>query len=396
MKALYFFLRRSLFPSGGGFLSYSLWVSAIGVSLGIILLMVVLAVMTGFQSYLESHYVRITSDLVVIPKSEGTALRLRNALISTEGIEAVSPLAFGQGMVLKNGVVGGITLEGIDWELMAKVTPLHDVWVEPPRPSIQKNPYWIWLGVQLAKKLNVKVGDEVDLLIVEGDRKKIVPFSVSAITKFGIYDHDLRYAKIHIDTLKDIFRSYQLEPLYKCKIKKPFSIQEVSDNLRSVWGKEIEVREWFSLNRNIFKAVHHQKRMLFLILEILVALSAMNVVNLLMMSSHFRRKDMAILRAMGFRFKDVVFYFLSQGGFVSLVGILLGVGGGSFACLLIDRFQPNLLRESIYNSPKLPILIDWSDVGLITGSAFLLCLIFSVLPSLRAATEKPVESLRYE
>lgn len=398
MRAMLFLLRRYLWPSEGSLLTFALWVSVVGVALGIVQLMVVLSVMSGFQTLFRENYTRISSDLIVIPRG-GRQFEesFRLGITGVRGVEAVTPTAIGQGMVMRGNAVGGVVFEGVEYESSKRVTPWEQIWVEKPLFAEQeKNPYWMWIGKQLADKLQVHAGDTVHVLIAEGEQKRVIPFFVSAVTKFGIYDHDLRHARIDLRVLNEVFRRADQEPMYKVKVGPGFAAEGVADNIREALGKRAVVRLWSDMNQNIFLAVEHQKKMLFLVLEIIVALAAMNVVNLLMMSSHHRRRDVAILRAMGMRFRNVLLFFVAQGAGVGLVGIFLGVGSGYLVCHVIARFQPALLSESIYNVTKLPVRIELADVALVSAAGFVLCVVFSLIPALGAALSRPVNALRYE
>ena len=396
MNATLFLLRRYLFPGKHNLMGLALWVAVGGVALGVVQLMVVLSVMTGFQNLFQENYTRITSEIVVIPHRPGEPDAIRSRILATPGVAAATPFSLGQGMVLHNGV-GGVTLEGIDPETSGKVTPWPKVWLAPPLTDERgKTRYWMWLGVQLANKLGIQQGDTVNVLNADSEAKRIVPFTVTAITKFGIYDHDLRWARIDYSVLQEIFRLGGTSPMYKIKVKAGTPISTVADSLRESFGEDATVKEWSQLNQNIFLAVQHQKKLLFLVLEIVVALAAMNVVNLLMMSSHHRRRDVAILRAMGMRLRGVIWFFLFQGAVVGFCGIGFGTLLGLLVCHAIERFQPSILSEAIYNVTRLPIHVDFSDVAIVSAVAFVLCLVFSLIPALRAAAARPVDALRYE
>lgn len=397
MSAVLFLLRRYLFPRSRNLMALALWISVGGVALGIVQLMVVLSVMSGFQNFLKNAYTRITSELVVIPKHPSdSAPDFRLSVTGSPGVAAITPFALGAGMVMKSGV-GGAILEGIDLESSRQVTPWEEVWQEAPNWEEQKKtPHWIWLGTQLAKKLKAQSGDTVNILIADGAAKKIVPFKVTGITKFGIYDHDLRYARVDLPALNDLFKRTTLEPMYKVKVKPSASIEGTAEGLKTRLGSGASIKAWHELNQNVFLAVQHQKHLLFLVLEIIVALAAMNVVNLLMMSTHQRKRDIAILRAMGMRFRGVCLFFVAQGTAVGIAGILGGIVLGVGACRLVERFQPSILSEAVYNVTRLPIKVEVWDVTLIAVAAFFLCVVFSLVPALRAALSRPVEALRYE
>jgi lipoprotein-releasing system permease protein len=329
----------------------------------------------------------------VIPKAEvGGQSTFKKTLESIPGIKAVSPFHLSQSMLIKNGV-GGVTLEGISFEESKKVTPWEKIWVEKPNldPTIAN---WIWIGKGLATKLNVKKGDTVQLMI-SGDQMRTEPFVVTGITKFGIYEHDLRYSYIDLKKLEELFYRRPLEPLYKVALS-GISIDEGYLRLKEHLGDLATVRKWSDINQNIFRAVQHQKIMLFWVLDIVIALAGMNVINLLMMSTYQRKRDVAILRAMGMRFKSIVLFFVGQGTVVGTIGIGVGVLLGLALCELVERFQPAILSEAIYNVNKLPLKVQASDVSLICIMALLLCIVFSVIPALKAALSQPVQALRYE
>ncbi len=398
MSALITLLRRYLLPRQGSFLSFALWLSIVGVSLGVVQLMVVLCVMSGFIDVFERNYIRISSQIVVVPKPQSLVNEnMPASILNTPGVQALTAVELAQGMIVRKGSVGGVVIEGIDRETAAQVTPWEQIWVNPPRRDIEeRNPYWMWMGTQLAKKLDVNVGDSVDLLVAEGQSRKVIPFVVSAIVKFGIYDHDLRYVRVGIEVLNEVFRRHHLEPLYKLKVADGASVDTVAAELKQSLGRRANVKKWSEVHQNVFLAVNHQKRLLFLILQIIVGLAAVNVINLLMMSTHQRKRDIAILRAMGLRFSQVVQFFVVQGAVVGLVGVVSGLVLGLAVCAAIERLQPSFLSESIYNVNHLPLLIRWADIGWVALSGFILCLVFSLLPALGAAMSRPVGALRYD
>lgn len=390
-----FLLRRYLVPREGNLMSFALWVSVIGVVIGIVQLMLVLSVMSGFLEFLQNKYTFVSSDMVVIPKNTTKNPKFEEKFSEIPEIQAISPFSLGQGMLVKEGVAG-VTLEGIDLKTSSNVTPWEQIWVVPPDLHREvKDGRWIWLGSQLASKIKAKVGDSVEILI-PGANQKLEPFTVTAITKFGLYDHDLHYARVSVDILKTMFHKESGTSLYKVKLKSGVDLFEGARAVRTVFKKEAQVKTWNQINQNLFLAVEDQKRRLFLVLEIIVGLAGVNVVSLLMMSSHYRRRDMAILRAMGLRARGVFLFFLAQGAVVGAIGVIFGIGLGVIACRLAEKYQPAILNEAIYNTNRLPFKIQFSDIMLISVAALCLCLLFSVIPALKAAFARPVEALRYE
>lgn len=393
MTGVGFLLKRSVFPKGNSLLSLALWISVVGVALGVAMLILVLSVMSGFLDFLQNHYVQITSPLVVISRIEDLDHQaLKKEILSQPGVKAISPFLLSQGMLVKNGV-GGVTIEGISLSDSKDVTPWEKIWSEAP-PLSDPPSNWIWIGRALAEKLKIKVGDTVELLMGK-DSNELKPFIVTAITKFGIYDHDLRYAYMDLQELQRRLSPFQAAPFYKVSVDKA-DLDKVVHGLRRSFGEKATVKKWSDINQNIFKAVNHQKMMLFWVLAIVVALAGMNVVNLLMMNTYQKKRDIAILRAMGMRIRSLLFFFVGQGSFVGAVGILLGIGLGLVLCEVVEHFQPALLSEAIYNVTKLPLKVQWQDLAAVSGVALILCLVFSVFPAIKAARTPPVQALRYE
>jgi len=390
-----FLLRRYLVPKEGNLLSFALWVSVIGVVIGIVQLMLVLSVMSGFLDFLETKYTAISSDIVVIPKGSSSSEQIKKLLEAIPEVKATTPFGLGQSMVVKTGVAG-VTLEGIDLGTASLVTDWDKILLAPPiQDSRVKAGQWIWLGSQLAKKLQASVGDSVEILI-PGQKNQLEPFIVSGITKFGLYDHDLHYARIDLNVLKRIFNKENVSSLFKVKLKSGVPLYQGAKAIRSKLKQQVQIKTWNQINQNLFLAVEDQKRRLFLVLEIIVGLAGVNVISLLMMSAHYRRRDMAILRAMGLKARGVFLFFIAQGLVVGTIGVVVGVGSGILACKLVERFQPSILSEAIYNTSRLPFKIQLGDVLMISGAALTLCVVFSIVPALRAAYAKPVEALRYE
>lgn len=394
MRAVRFLLSKYLFPKDTGLLSFALWVSVLGVALGIAQLIVVLAVMTGFLNVFQSKYTQISGEIVVLPRLSRPDPNLYEKITSTPGVKAATPISLGQGMLIKDGVTGSV-LEGIDLETSQKVTPWESIWQEKPKTLTPTENNWIWVGQGLAKKLSIKTGDEVRVLIPDSAGNRIYPFTVTGITKFGIYEHDSRYAYVDLKYLQTIEKSAN-DPLYKVKTTGEKSIEAVAEDLRAKLGHVSSVKVWSEIHKNIFRAVEHQKGMLFLVLEIVVALAGINVINLLMMSVQNKRRDIAILRTMGMRFRSLFSFFLIQGAMVGIVGIVLGIGLGVGASWFFEKYQPSLLSESVYNVSKLPFKVQLQDVAAVSLVAFVICCLFSVIPAVRAAKQKPTEVLRYE
>ncbi len=376
-------IRRYILPRGN-LTTFAMVVAVIGVAIGIAQLMTVLAVMSGFEIVLKNNYTRITSEMVL----QGRRVE-KTAVAEIREIEAITPFVVSQGLIAAKGKVAGVVLEGIDRESSSRVVDWPAVFQSGP---VEVEGDWIWLGTATAKKLGLVSGDHLEIVIASGTKRTSVSATVSAITKFGIYDHDLHWARIDFQFFDRLFGVR--EPFYKVKLVPGTDPHAVRDAIEK--KLKVTTRLWNELNRNIFLAVSHQKKLLFLVLQVVVALAAVNVVNLLVMNTHFRRRDLAILRAMGLHRSGVFWIFVAQGLIIGLCGVLLGVVLGFGVCLGVQYYQPVLLNESVYNVTRLPVVIRLSDVGMLGGVALILCLVFSVFPAWRAMRLLPIEALRSE
>lgn len=393
MKEVSFLLKRAIFPKGNSLLSLALWISVTGVALGVAMLILVLSVMSGFLDFLQNHYVQITSPIVVIAKTESVSEKeLAQEILLDPQVRAVTPFSLSQGMVIRNGV-SGVTIEGISLNDSLSVTPWEKIWTEAPDlNAAPKN--WIWIGKSLAEKMKIKVGDNIDLMLGR-DSSALRSYVVTAITKFGIYEHDLRYVYMPLEEIQRIYEPHIPNPFFKVAVDKK-DIDATASRLRAKLGEQASVKKWSDINQNIFKAVNHQKVMLFWVLAIVVALAGMNVINLLMMNTYQKKRDVAILRSMGMKVRGVLWFFVGQGTFVGAIGVMTGIASGLVLCELVEHFQPSILSESIYNVTKLPLKVQLGDLIAVSGVSLFLCLFFSVFPALKAAHVPPVEALRYE
>ncbi|MBI1862402.1 MAG: ABC transporter permease [Deltaproteobacteria bacterium] len=378
-------LKRYSIPRGN-LTTFAMGVAVLGVAIGIAQLMLVLSVMSGFEDMLKTNYTRITSDLVVFGEGvkEADIRKDKRVLATTESY-------FSQALLTGKASVAGVVLEGIDPKTSESVTNWHSVMQKGP---VKVMGDWIWLGYACAEKLGVGVGEQVEITLFDGRKRKAVPVTVAGITKFGIYDHDKRYARIDNALFIRLFGARN--PIYKLKLVARVDPEGVKPALQKRLGRSAHIRLWNELHRNQFLAVQHQKKLLFLVLQIVIALAGINVVNLLVMNTHFRNRDLAILRAMGMPRISVFKIFLTQGLLIGLCGVVGGVALGVVVCFVVEHFQPNILSEAVYNVTRLPIVIQPLDVVALSAAALFLCLVFSVFPAWRATRRSPMEALRNE
>jgi lipoprotein-releasing system permease protein len=399
MGPILFILRKYWWPERGGLVGFGVWISVVGVALSVALLMVVLAIMSGFTEIFQRNYTRIESDIVVAPYSSAEISgEIASALNAEAAVQAFTPIKLSQGMVLKNGV-GGVVLEGVDWKTTGQVTPWNELWVEKPKDYGKPFPqeaHWIWLGEPLAKKLRVHAGDWVDVLITDGRARRVIPFLVTGISKLGMYDHDMRFARMDLQVLDDLFRKYGLEPRYKVKLKKGADINVVAKRLAGRLKGRATVKKWSELHVTVLQAVEHQKKMLYLILQILVGLAAMNVVSLLLVTAHLRRKELAVMRAMGMRAHQLFELFILQGLGVGVIGVGVGMALGGAVCFLFQNFQPSFLSESVYNVTRLPLDVRPWDLVWISCGGLIISVLFSAIPAWSLIRQQPLEVLKQE
>lgn len=393
------------------FISFISLISMGGIALGVMALIVVISVMNGFQHEIRSRILSVASHVQI----SGADGRLGDwGDVATRAathpqVLYAAPFINAQGMLSYEGTVRGAVVRGIDPELENRVAEIGQH-MRSGTFNLQPGEFGIVLGRDLAHALGAFPGDRVTLIAPQGlvTPAGLIPrlkqFLVIGTFEVGHAEFDGGLALIHIADAQRLYQMGGAVSGVRFKIKDLFQAPQVSEELAAQLGGDLYVGNWTRQFYSFFRAVEIEKRMMFIILTLIIAVAAFNVVSTLVMVVTDKQSDIAILRTLGASPASILKIFLVQGAIIGVIGTLLGVAAGVAIALNIDVLVPALeaalnlkfLSKDIYMIPELPSEVRWDDVTLIAAISLLLSFVAGLYPSWRAARVRPAEALRYE
>ena len=406
-------LRYTRARKGSGrnsFISFISLISMAGIALGVAALIVVLSVMNGFQEELRSRILAVASHIEVRGLPQLTDWPQIAAIAKQEPrVKAAAPYVLGQAMVTAGDVNRGALIRGID---PAREDSVADIGMHMKRGSLadlQPGTFSIVLGADLARSLNVAPGDSVVVITPQGSvtpagtLPRLKSFKVTGIFEVGMFEFDSGLALINIEDAQRLYRMDGVSGV-RLKLDDLFAAPQVA---RELWQKmpvSAEVRDWTRNHANFFRAVQIEKRVMFIILTLIVAVAAFNIVSAQVMVVTDKQADIAILRTLGASPSSIMAIFIVQGALIGMIGTALGVLFGVLLALNVGVVVPALERllniqfldKSVYYISDLPSDLQRADVITIAAIALFLALIATLYPAWRAARVNPAEALRYE
>ena len=395
-----------------GFISFISGVSMLGIALGVAALIIVLSVMNGFQKEVRDRMLGVVSHIeifapggAVLPNLERTLREVR----SNPQVLGAAPFIATQALLARGEDMKGAIVRGIDPALEPSVT---DLAVELKKSSLARliaGDFGVVLGGELARSLGVRLGDKVTLVAPSGQVTPagVVPrlkqMTVVGTFDSGHYEYDAGLVLMHVDDAAKIFR-LEGPTGVRVKLKELQQAREVGAQLtRSLTG-DLVVRDWTRQNRTWFAAVQVEKRMMFIILTLIVAVAAFNLVSTLVMTVTDKRADIAILRTLGASPNSIMGIFVVQGAMVGVIGTLAGLALGLGVAFNIDVIVPALeqlfhasfLPKDIYLISRMPSDPQQADIVPVAIISLLLAFVATLYPSWRASQVNPAEALRYE
>lgn len=406
-------LRYMLAKRRQTFISLITVISIAGVAVGVTALIVVLAVMNGFQQDLRDRILGITSHIVV-GRFDGAISDYRQVIdeIKKEpGVTGASPYVYTQVMLSSGRGVSGALLRGIDPKTASEVVNIQKDMIRgnltdldrsaPASDSGVSHP-GIILGIELANTLGVRQNDWITIisptgrLTPMGQAPKSKLFKVVGIFQSGMFEYDNTLAYIGIKDAQQFLGIGDVVSGIEVRIDDIYQAQEIAKRLRLQLGGSFWVRDWMQMNRSLFSALKLEKVVMFIILTLIVLVAAFNIVSSLIMLVMEKTRDIAILKAMGATTASIRKIFVLEGFMIGVSGTILGLLGGFGLCAILKKYHFIELPRDVYYISTLPVHLEGFDVAIIAFSAILISLVATLYPSRQAAKLEPAEALRYE
>jgi len=408
-------LRYTRARKGSGrntFISFIALISMAGIALGVAALIVVLSVMNGFQKELRARILGVASHVQIT--GPGGQLRgwprIAEQASQNKEVVAAAPFVNAQAMLSSGAGVRGTVVRGIEPVLEDKVADIGDKMVQGSLDELEPGSFRIVLGIELARALGVARGDKITLIAPQGLvtpaglLPRLKQFTVSGIFEVGMFEYDSGLALIDIEDAQKLYGMGDAVSGVRLKLEDLFRSREVARDLVDRIDAQLYVTDWTRSHANFFRAVQIEKNVMFIILLLIVAVAAFNIVSTLVMVVTDKQSDIAILRTLGASPRGIMKIFIVQGALIGVFGTLVGVIGGVLLALNIDvvvpflehTFNVQFLSREVYYISELPSDLQRGDVIAITAVSLVLSLLATLYPSWRASRVNPADALRYE
>lgn len=396
------------------FISFISLASMLGIAVGVTALITVLSVMNGFEKEVRGRILSMVAHATISDyegQFEGWSFALEQAR-QYPGVLAAAPYIEREALLQGRAVAGGM-VRGIDPVAEAQVSEVARHLVAPAGltlAALELGRYRVILGRELAFRLGVEVGDSVLVYAPQlrttpaGVLPQVRRFEVVGLFEVGMFEYDSGMLLMHLADAQRLFRLGDAVTGVRLKLLDMFRAATVARELGAQFAGQYRVRDWAQMHGNLFRAVRTEKFMMFLILSLIVAVAAFNLVSTLVMVVNDKRSDIAILRTLGASPGLVMRVFIVQGLTIGLFGTLLGVVGGVLLATNLETLVPLLERAlgfeafpaDIYYIDQLPSDLRWADVVRITTVSIVLCVLATLYPAWSASRTQPAEALRYE
>jgi len=409
---IYIGLRYTRAKRRNHFISFISLTSMLGVAVGVMALITVLSVMNGFEKELRQRILGMTAHLSVLEQNRSLShwQRVAEYVAKHPAVRGTAPFIRAESMITHGGGVHGVVLQGVLPEREPQVSTIAEGVVLGRLDDLKPGQFNILLGRALATALQIQIGDKVTVVAPKpnatpaGVMPRLKRFTVSGIFEIGMHEYDSAMAFVHMEDAAKLFRLGPDVTGIRIKLEDPFSAPLLSREIAAKLPSQYGIIDWTQFHANFFKALKTEKVAMFVILTLIVAVAAFNIVSTLVMVVTDKQADIAILRTLGLTPGSVMAVFMVQGTLIGVVGTLVGALGGIWLSLNAEWivkaiegfFQTQFLPPDVYYISDLPSDLDLSDVSRIVGVAFVLCLLATLYPAWRASRTQPAEALRYE
>lgn len=399
------------------FISFISFTSMIGIALGVWALIVVLSVMNGFQDELKNRILGVASHMEITGYNNRLSdwrqvaeQVMQSQHTKSSMVKACAPYVMAQGMLSFGQSVQGTVVRGVLPEWEDGVSDLGKQMRVGELSALKSGEFNILLGADLASLLGVSIGDKVVLMAPQGQFTptgvipRIKQFTVAGLFQIGMYEYDAGLALIHLDDAAKLYRMGDTVSGLRLKLGDLFDAPSASKAISQQLNDAYYVTDWTQQHANFFKAIQLEKRVMFIILTLIVAVAAFNIVSTLVMAVTDKRADIAIMRTFGASPASILKVFVIQGALIGVIGTMIGAVLGVITALNIETivpfiertFQVQFLAKDVYYISDLPSKLVWSDVWTILALSFVLSLLATLYPSYKASQINPSEALRYE
>jgi lipoprotein-releasing system permease protein len=391
-----------------GFLSLSTFISTAGVSVGVMALIVVIGVMTGFDQDLKKKILSVNAHVIVM--KQGASLtdekKVAAQVQAVPGVLSAAPFIYTQVMLSAPGNISGGVIRGLDLAALRQGGPqglevqkgrFADLAEggpgEPPRVAI---------GNEMARNLNLNLGDYLNIvsplgtLTPMGRMPRMKPFRVSAIFHSGMYEFDSNLVYTSIPHLQEFLGMGNRVSGLEVELKDIYAAEQVGQAIQEKLGPGFLIRNWMQMNRSLFSALKLEKIAMFIILTLIVLVAAFGIASTLFMIVMEKTRDIAILKSMGATRQSIMRIFVMKGLIIGMGGTIIGLALGLILCGLLKRYEFIKLPRDVYLISTLPVQIQGLDVAAIIGAALVISFLATLYPSWQAARLDPVEAIRYE
>lgn len=386
--------------------SFNTLIAVSGVAVGVMALLVVLSVMSGFQEDLQRKILGANAHAIV-QSYDGKISdysSLTEKLKKTPHVVSAAPFILGQVMVSSGQRAHGVFLRGIDPIAELKTTDIlkHIKSGSLNNVKDKDSTPWIVIGKELAGMLGAFAGDTVNVISPTGEMgplgmlPKVKRFRVAAVFEMGMFEYDSSLVLTDMKAAQDFFGYGDAVSGIELRLDDIYKASDVRESVKNKLGFPYNVRDWMQMNRNLFSALKLEKFAMFVILILIVLVASFNIVSTLMMNVMEKQKEIAILKSMGATDKGIMLVFMFQGLIIGLIGTAVGMTGGYILGRILNNYEIIKLPADVYYLSKLPVKMQLVDFLSVSLSAVTISFLSTLYPSYYAAKMNPVESLRYE
>jgi lipoprotein-releasing system permease protein len=394
------------------FLSFISMTSMAGIALGVAALIVVLSVMNGFQKELRARILGVASHVQITGMNNELPhwQEVATEAATQPQVQAAAPFVSAQAMLSYSGNVRGALVRGIEPALEDKVADIGAHMRSGRLDALKPGAFGIVLGSELARAIGAVAGDKITLIAPQGlvtpagVLPRLKQFTVVGIFEVGMFEYDAGLALIHLEDAQKLYQMGDRVSGVRLKLADLFQSREVARDLTLHLRGDVFVSDWTRSHANFFRAVQIEKNVMFIILLLIVAVAAFNIVSTLVMAVTDKQADIAILRTLGASPGGIMKIFMVQGALIGVIGTLIGIAAGVALALNIDVVVPFLerlfsvqfLSREVYYISELPSDLQRGDVVAIAAVSLVLSLLATIYPSWSASRVRPAEALRYE